>query len=55
MTDPNKELSAILNEINEKLGDIRYDLRDIKKNLPKVPYYGDLLEDIKKATEDLKR
>ena len=53
MTEDNKELITVLKDINEKLGDIKYDLRDIKNNLPKVPYYGDLLQDITKAIEDL--
>jgi len=55
MADADKELISVLEDINQKLGDIRYDLRDIKSNLPKVPYYGDLLQDIKKAIEDSKR
>jgi hypothetical protein len=55
MTEGNKELIGVLKDINEKLGDIRYDLKDIKNNLPKVPYYGDLLQDITKAIEDLNK
>jgi hypothetical protein len=50
-----KEILNTLKDIEQKLGDISYHLKDIKANMPKVPYYGDLLEDIKKATEDLKR
>ena len=50
-----KEILKALKDIDQKLGNISYDLKDIKANMPKVPYYGDLLEDIKKATEDLKR
>ncbi len=53
MADDNKDLIKILKEINEKLDDIKYDLRDIKSNLPKVPYYGDLLEDINKSIRDI--
>jgi archaellum component FlaC len=55
MTEGNKELIGVLKDINEKLDDIRYDLKDIKNNLPKVPYYGDLLQDITKAIEDLNK
>ena len=55
MTEGNKELIGFLKDINDKLGDIRYDLKDIKNNLPKVPYYGDLLQDITKAIENLNK
>ncbi|MGI2335633.1 MAG: hypothetical protein ACRKGH_03190 [Dehalogenimonas sp.] len=55
MTEGNKELLDVLREINEKLGDIRFDLKDIKTHMPKVPYYGDLLQDIKKSVDELKR
>ena len=55
MTEGNKELITVLKEINDKLGDIKYDLKDIKNNMPKVPYYGDLLQDINKALENLSR
>ena len=55
MVDGNKELIKVLKDIDNKLGDIRYDLKDIKNNLPKVPYYGDLLEDITKAIKDLNK
>jgi hypothetical protein len=55
MTESNKELITILKDIDEKLGDIKYDLKDIKNNIPKVPYYGDLLQDINKAIENLSR
>jgi hypothetical protein len=55
MTEGNKELITVLKDINDKLGDIKYDLKDIKNNLPKVPYYGDLLQDISKAIENLSR
>jgi hypothetical protein len=55
MTEDNKEMISVLREINEKLGDIRYDVKDIKKTMPKVPYYGDLLQDIAKALEDLNK
>ena len=53
MADSDKELIKILKEINEKLDDIKYDLKDVKNNLPKVPYYGDLLEDINKSIRDI--
>ena len=55
MTEDNEELITVLKDINEKLGDIKYDLKDIKNNMPKVPYYGDLLQDINKAIEKLSR
>ena len=55
MTEDNRELITVLKGINEKLGDIKYDLKDIKNNIPKVPYYGDLLQDINKAIENLSR
>ena len=54
MAEKNTELLDILKDINKKLSEIKYDLKDIKNNLPKVPYYGDLLEDITKAIKDLK-
>ena len=55
MTEVNKELIDVLKEINDKLGDIRFDLKDIKTHMPKTPYYGDLLQDIKKSIENLNR
>ena len=55
MTETNKEPISILKDINQKLGDIRYDLKDIKKSMPKVPYYGDLLQDIAKAVENISK
>jgi hypothetical protein len=55
MTEGDKELITVLKDIDEKLGDIKYDLKDIKNTMPKVPYYGDLLQDIKKAIENLSR
>lgn len=54
MTADDKELVKILNSIETQLGDIKHDLADIKRQMPKVPYYGDLLQDIVKAIEDLK-
>lgn len=53
MTESSKELIQLLKDINEKLDVIRYDLKDIKNSLPKVPYYGDMLQDINRAIEDL--
>ena len=50
-----KELIEILKRIEKHLLDIKYDLADIKREMPKVPYYGDLLEDITKALVDLKK
>jgi hypothetical protein len=50
-----KELIEILRRIEKHLGDIKVDLTDIKIQMPKVPYYGDLLQDIVKAIEDIRR
>jgi hypothetical protein len=56
MTDgENKELIEVLKSIEKQLGDIKYDLADIKREMPKVPYYGDLLQDIAKAIENIKK
>ena len=55
MTDSNKELIEVLKGIRTQLGDIKYDLADIKREMPKVPYYGDLLQDILKAIENLSK
>jgi hypothetical protein len=52
MTDSNKELIEVLKDIKTHLGDIKYYLADIKREMPKVPYYGDLLQDIAKAIEN---
>jgi hypothetical protein len=55
MTDSdNKELIEVLKRIEKQLIDIKYDVADIKREMPKVPYYGDLLQDIVKAVEELK-
>ena len=54
MADNDQELSKILTDIKKQLGDIKYDLADIKREMPKVPFYGDLLQDIVKAIENLK-
>jgi hypothetical protein len=51
----NKELLEVLKRIEKQLSDIRYDLADIKREMPKVPYYGDLLQDIVKAIENISR
>jgi hypothetical protein len=51
----NKEVIAVLKSIEKQLEDIKYDLADIKREIPKVPYYGDLLEDIVKAIENIKK
>jgi hypothetical protein len=53
--DTNKELIDVLKNIERHLLDIKYDVADIKKNMPKVPYYGDLLQDIVKAVEDINK
>ncbi|MFC1901355.1 hypothetical protein ACFLX3_00280 [Chloroflexota bacterium] len=54
MADKDQELSKILRDIKTQLEDIKFDLADIKREMPKVPYYGDLLQDIVKAIENLK-
>ena len=48
-----QELIQIFKRIEKQLGDIRYDLADIKREMPRVPYYGDLLQNIQKAIEDI--
>lgn len=53
MVDSNKEVVQLLKEISEKLELIKYDLKDVKNSMPKVPYYGDMLQDIARAVEDL--
>ena len=55
MTDSNKELIEVLKDIKAQLVHIKYDLADIKSEMPKVPYYGDLLQDIVKAIENLNK
>ena len=50
-----KELIEILKSIDKRLGDIKYDLTEIKNTVPKVPYYGDLLQDIAKGIEDIRK
>jgi hypothetical protein len=50
-----RELVEVLKRIEKQLGDIKYDLTAIKNGMPKVPYYGDLLQDIVKATENIHR
>ena len=49
----NKEIIEVLKRIEKQLGDIKYDLADIKREMPKVPFYGDLLQDIVKAVENI--
>ena len=53
MADNNKEFIEVLKDIKTQLKDIKHDLTDIKREMPKVPYYGDLLQDIVKAIENL--
>jgi hypothetical protein len=48
----NAELLQTLKAIQALLEDMKGDLADIKREMPKVPYYGDLLQDIAKAIED---
>jgi hypothetical protein len=56
MTDSdNKELVEFLKRIEKQLGDIKYDLIEIKKEMPKVPFYGDLLQDIVNAIENIRK
>ena len=49
----NKELTDILKRIEKLLIDMKYDLAEIKTGMPKVPFYGDLLQDITKAIEEI--
>jgi hypothetical protein len=51
----NKELIEVLRRIEKQLEDIKFDLADIKRQMPKVPYYGDLLQDIVKAIENIRK
>jgi hypothetical protein len=53
MEDTSKELVKLLKEINGKLNDIKFDLKDVKNAMPKIPYYGDMLEDITRAVRDI--
>ena len=53
MTNSNEELIKIFKDVKTQLGNIKYDVADIKRGMPKVPYYGDLLQDIVKAIENL--
>ena len=55
MPDADKELVELLRRISKQLEDIRYDLADIKREMPKVPYYGDMLQDIERAVEDIRK
>lgn len=55
MNNDDKELINILKGIEKQLVDIKYDVADIKNHMPKVPYYGDLLQDIVKAIEDIQK
>jgi len=51
----NEELINILKDIERHLLDIKYDLADVKREMPKVPYYGDLLQDIVEAIKDMSK
>ena len=56
MTDgDNKELIQVLKRMEKQLSDIKDDLADIKGQMPKIPYYGDLLQDIVKAVENIRK
>jgi hypothetical protein len=50
-----KEMLEVLKRIEKQLSDIKFDLADIKREMPKVPYYGDLLQDIVKAVENIRK
>ena len=54
MADSNREIIETLKDIKKQLGEIKDYLADIKREMPKVPYYGDLLQDMVKAVENLK-
>ena len=49
----NKELIQVLKRIEKQLSEIKDDLEDIKSQIPKVPYYGDLLQHIVNAVENM--
>jgi len=51
----NKEIIDVLKRIEKQLVDINFELGDIKKQMPKVPYYGDLLKDIVSAIENTRK
>ncbi len=51
----NKELIDVLKRIEKQLGDIKFDLADIKRAMPKVPYYGDMVQDVVKAIENISK
>jgi hypothetical protein len=51
----NREVIEVLKRIEKQLTDIKYDLAEIKREMPKVPYYGDLLQDIVTAVENIKK
>ena len=55
MADSDKELIEVLKRISKQLEEIKYDLADIKREMPKVPYYGDLLQDITRAIKDMEK
>jgi regulator of replication initiation timing len=56
MTDGDKnEFIDALKRIEKQLDAIKYDLADIKREMPKVPYYGDLLQDIVNAIENMRK
>jgi hypothetical protein len=51
----NKEIIEVLKRIEKQLVDINFELADIKKGMPKVPYYGDLLKDVVTTVENTRR
>jgi hypothetical protein len=55
INDTDKELIDALKRIEKQLIDIKYDVADIKTQMPKVPYYGDLLQDIVHAIKDINK
>jgi len=50
-----KDTLQVLKNIEKQLEKISYDLADIKRGMPKVPYYGDLLQDISKAIDNIRK
>jgi hypothetical protein len=55
VAEDNKETIEVLKRIEKQLSDIKYEIADIKREMPKIPYYGDLLQDIVKAVENIRK
>ncbi len=47
-----KAIVEELKRIEQLLNDIKFDVADIKREMPKVPYYGDMLQDIVTAIKE---